>query len=170
MAYTTLTDVRNVLSAEGKADTATAASLSDGALQAAIDDATAEVNVRLAARYDVPFDDDRLGQARPVPDVVRTLTRDIAAYKATLTYRRGAPLDQYDPSVLRYNAADKLLTAIVRGTATLSMDNSPSADQAAATEGATFNRNTGPLFTETDMGVGPWLQRRSPGGFPWSTY
>ncbi len=167
--YCTVTALRAVLSAQGQTDTATAASLSDAALQAAIDDATLEVNAQLGARYDVPFDDDREGQARPVPGVVANLTRDIAAYKATLTYRRGAPLEPTDPAVLRYQMAAKLLTALMKGTATLSLENSPAPDQAVQINGQPFNLACGPLFAEHDFGMTVAVRRGSL-GWPSDSY
>lgn len=170
MAYCTVDDVRAVLSAQGVSDTASAASLSDDDLQAAIDDTSSEVDARLAVRYDVPFDDDRETEAKPVPRLVRNITRDIAAYKATLTYRRGAPLETTDPAQLRYNAATKLLSLVVNGQATLGLENSPSEDQPSiAREGATYNRNIGPMFGPEELGIGPAIlrPRRDP---MWDTY
>lgn len=167
--YCTVTDVRAVLSATGESDTATAASLPTDILQRAVDEARAEVDARLGARYDVPFDDPRLGDNVPVPMVVRNITRDIAAYKATLTFRRGAQIESTDPTVLRFNDASRLLTSLVNGSATLGLQNSPPPQAAQASNGQPINRYPGPLFTERELGLGPSFGRY-PGGDLGETY
>lgn len=88
MAYVTPNDVREVLTPDGSAVPGknTAAALSDAELAKAIADAQAQVDSALASSptfYPVPFPD---GQ---VPTLVQQVTRDIAAYLATLTWHRG---------------------------------------------------------------------------------
>ena len=109
MAYCAPADVRQVLAPDGDAshDTATAASLSDAELLVAIADASAQVDASVGESYPTPFD--------PVPVLVRGLTRDVAAYLATLTYRRGNPLADDHPVALRYARARALLTDIATG-------------------------------------------------------
>lgn len=114
--YTDVSAVRLALSPGGdESDTGSAASLADADLQAAIDDATDEVNGKITARYPLPI-------AAPVPSILARICRDIAAYFATLTYRRGDPLLPGDPVALRYKAAEDLLTQIQTGMLSLGTD------------------------------------------------
>lgn len=108
--YTTVEDLLYAL-APGGQDTRsgdTAASLERTQLEDAITEASQEIDLRLAQRYTVPFE--------PVPPIIAQLTRDIAAYGATLTHRRGNPLGQDHPIRLRYTKATGLLDKIADGT------------------------------------------------------
>lgn len=107
--YTTIAAVRQVLSPDGStsATLGTAASLSDDEIQEAIAEGAAEIDARLTARYSVPFD--------PVPAIIEKINRDLAAYMATLTYRRNTPLPDSDPVALRYARALALLTGAQKG-------------------------------------------------------
>lgn len=110
--YADLTAVRLALSPGGdETDSGSAASLQDGDLQAALDDATNEVNAKIGAAYTTPV--------VPAPAILARITRDIAAYFAMLTYRRGDPPDVRDPVQLRYDAAEALLTQVQNGTVVL---------------------------------------------------
>lgn len=111
MAYATVTDVRQALAPDGAstATLGTAASLDDGDLTDHIAEAQAEIDARLSARYSVPFADG------DVPSLVNKIARDIAAYLATLTYRRNTPLPEADPVALRYARALALLTGAQKG-------------------------------------------------------
>lgn len=109
MAYTDPDVVRLALSPGGDdSDVGSAASLDDPDLEAAISDATDEVNAKLAGRYAVPFAD-------PAPDLIKTLTTAIAGYLVTLTYRRGDPLLTGDPVLLRYTRAELMLAQLQSG-------------------------------------------------------
>lgn len=109
MAYATVEQVRLALSPDGSSDPTlgTAASLEDAQLEDAIGEAASEVDGKLAGRYTVPFD--------PVPGLVTGWTRDIAAFLATLTYRRGTPLSPDDPVRLRYLRAKDMLDQASKG-------------------------------------------------------
>lgn len=111
--YTDTGSVRLALSPGGdESDTGSAASLGDADLQAAIDDATDEINGKIAARYTIPFPD-------PAPTLLARICRDIASYFATLTMRGGDPVLPGEPILLRYNAAEALLAQIQAGTLVL---------------------------------------------------
>lgn len=113
--YAAPADVRLALSPDGdQTDVESAASLEDGDLNAAIQAAQDEVDGKIAARYQLPL--------VTVPDILMRITRDIAGWLATLTYRRGDPIDPHDPVQLRYNAAEALLTQIQLGTLALGTD------------------------------------------------
>jgi hypothetical protein len=91
--YTNPEAVRDVL-ASGADREGTAASLPEEQIDAAIRDAQAQVDAKVPG---APF-------TGTVPDVVANLTRDIAAYLATLTYRKGRPLVPDEPAQRRYTA------------------------------------------------------------------
>jgi phage gp36-like protein len=113
MAYTSATDVREALTAEGTDQTgATAASLSDDALNDAIAEATSEIDARVSG---APF-------AEPEPAIISAIARDVAAYLATLTHRRGNPLAPEHPVALRYRRAQMLLDQAAAGKLDLTTD------------------------------------------------
>lgn len=58
---------------------------------------------------------DNTGKVIPVPYFVQSLTINIAAYYATLSYRKNKPLEANDPILLRYNDAIADLKAIQTG-------------------------------------------------------
>lgn len=108
--YTSIASLRRAL-APGGSDSptlGTAASLDEEDLYQAIAEAAAEINGRIGQRYSLPF-------ASPAPSQLETLNRDIAAYLATLVYRRNTPLPADDPIRLRYARAQAMLAAIASG-------------------------------------------------------
>lgn len=112
MAYCTTAGVRLALVADGVSlDPATAASMDDTAILPACGAASDEVDARLGVLYSVPF-------VAP-PQVVIDLATDLAAYLATLTFRKGMPLDGSHPVALRYARARSLLLDLARGNAQL---------------------------------------------------
>lgn len=143
MPYAVPDDVRGVL-AGSELLAGTAASLTDTDLVTAIDEAQQEVDGRLAARYAVPFTD-------PPPAVVASVTRDIAAWLATLTWRRGEPIAATEPAALRYQRAEGLLGQLASGNLSLDVDPAP----VAASQAAVANRYDGDLFGPDDFGLGP---------------
>jgi phage gp36-like protein len=160
--YVSVADVREVLSPGGSTDPTLgdAASLSDQDIQDAINDAHAQVEGRLAQRYTVPFADP--------PVLVMRIESAIAAYLATLSYRRGTPIDQTHPLSLRYGRATALLDQAATGKLDL-------VDAAAPTEvtqtavADVENMYEGTLFDVSTFGLGvdgrpvPWWE----GGGDW---
>lgn len=107
--YTDVDAVRLALSPGGdNSDLGSAASLGDADLQAAVDDATDEINGKIATRYQLPL--------VAAPSILNRIARDIAAYFATLTQRGSDPIAATEPVALRYTAAESLLTQIQNGT------------------------------------------------------
>jgi len=132
----------------------TAASLSDDDLTSAIDQAQAEVDGRLAVRYETPM-------TNP-PQLVIDLTADIAAYIATLVYRRGEPIVPGEPILLRYQRAEALLAQAAAGTLTLPTDTTtPTADGSPTV----VNPIDGDLWCAADFGLAP--AQGWPGSLPW---
>jgi phage gp36-like protein len=136
--YATAQDVRFALAPDGDTGTSTAASLSDVELNDAIGEAQGEVDARL------PGDPYPTGQA---PPIVSAITRDIAAYLATLTFRRGLALDPNDPVALRYKRATGLLADISAGR----IDIDPATGAAVPAEVAIVNPYGGDLFGVDDF-------------------
>lgn len=148
LVYTSVADVRQVLSPGGStAETlGTAASLGSDQIAESIAEAANEINARLASRYDLPF-------AAPVPRLVASLNRDIAAYLATLVYRRGVPVAPGDPIALRYDRAQKLLAGAASGTIELVEESGAGVGDSA--EAAVENLYEGDLFGPSDFDLGP---------------
>lgn len=90
----------------------TAASLDDPTIQVAIDEAQAQVDSTLAVRYFTPFDKNPDGTTpshiwpdgttHAVPFMIFQVTRDIAAYLATLVARQGKDMTPNEPVARRY--------------------------------------------------------------------
>lgn len=117
--YCLPSDVRDVLAPDGALSEGqgTAASLSDRELSLAISDAQAQIDTALAsatALYPVPF-------TAGVPPLVVGLTRDIAAYLATLTWMKGSSsaVAADKPVALRYQRATTLLGQLADDTLVL---------------------------------------------------
>lgn len=148
--YVTPQQVREVLAPDGEdPDGSTAASMDDAALETAITEAADEVDAALVGRYTVPF---------PVaPSLVQTVTRDLAAYGAELTFRRGDPLPRDHPVALRYARAVANVTGLSKGTLTLDVATAPSSGGAVV-----VNPYEGQMFGLEDFA----LQQGPPSGQP----
>jgi len=143
--YATPTDVRDVLARDSASPTGTAAELSDAKVTEQIVSAQAQVDGRLSARYTVPFND-------PAPQLVRDITRDIAAYGADLVYRQGLDYEtDRDPVMLRYQQALALLAQIASGAIDLPVDPG-TAESGGVMRGV--NQYDGRLFGMDDFGLG----------------
>jgi phage gp36-like protein len=93
------------------AGTGTCAALEDYQLNAAIAQASAKVSAYVGTSYTV----DAADPVIVVPDLVKSLTVQIATYYATLTYRKGKALAQFDPVILGYQDAMATLKDVVAG-------------------------------------------------------
>lgn len=134
--YTDPDGVRSVLA--DSSDPGTAAALEDWQLYAAIQDAQAEVDARVPG-----------APPATVPPLLVNLTRDIAAYLATLTHRKGDPIASDDPVRLRYQRAQQILTDISAGRIELSGAPDSTADVAVV------NPYEGALWDLRDLELGP---------------
>ena len=85
--------------------------LSDDQLNAAIAQASAKVSAYVGTSYVV----DAADPVVIVPDLVRTCAIQLATFYATLTYRKGKDLSQFDPVFLGYQDAVKTLTDVAAG-------------------------------------------------------
>lgn len=143
--YATVADVRTILTANDADTTGTAAELSDAKIQAEIDAAQAEVDARLSGRYSTPF--------VSTPPLVKSITVDIAGYRANLLYRQSQDLAAEDPMVLRYTAAQALLALLASGAADLPGVGSGDGNSTGGTA-SVRNQYAGTLFSPDDLGLG----------------
>lgn len=108
-AYCTAADVNLALT--GLNSQGTPVDMSATIVQQAIEQASA----RVSAWTDQIWGFDGGGNVIAVPDIIISLTIDLACYYSTLSYRKNKPLETTDPVVLRYNAALIDLKAIQEG-------------------------------------------------------
>lgn len=138
MPYTDTTTVRVLLNTTAS-QSQTASSLTDEAINQAITDADAEIDARLADRYSVPF-------SSPAPSVVSSLSTNIAAYLADLTYRQSREYaSRFSPLYLRYQRCLEMLDRLSKGD-----DSLPGVDPVGGTA-LVINPYTGDLMTEEDV-------------------
>lgn len=144
MAYCLPDDIRGVLLPVGDSFNNTAASLTDPQLAGSIRDAEDLVNGYTGTEYD----------DMDVPPLIQTLTKHVAAYYATLTFRKNVELSQRDPVVLRFNSAVATLQAISQGLVNAQPYNE---DQPGTAPDQVFVQNayTGQLFGPRDFYLGP---------------
>lgn len=149
MAYCTPADVRLLLTRDFFDPAGTAAELEDARLDAAIAASQAVVDAWLAGRYRVPFPD---GQ---VPPLVASVTADLAAWRATLTYRENKPLEDTSPIIRRYADAQATLKALGDGSIDLPISIDPGPGEPEPAGAATVrNPYRGRLFGADDFGLG----------------
>lgn len=145
--YVNPADVRSALAGSATLP-GTAAALSDDDLFEAIYEAQAEVNGRLEGRgYTTPMID--------TAGLVVQITRNVAAYVATLTYRRGNPIQPGDPVLLRYQRAQGLLKDISSGALPLAVPAGGGTDAASSENVAVSNPIDGDLWNACDFDLRP---------------
>lgn len=160
--YSSPADVRNALTpGADQADQTTAAGFQDGQIQDAIKEADGNIDTYLSGKYGIPTDPD-------TPEVavypVRAWSRDIAAYLATLTYRKSKDLQPDDPIRLRFEWTIGLLTKIAEGDLTPNLPQPPAPPDGFGPQGAfVYNQYHGKLFTPADVFCPPgrgytWIQ------------
>lgn len=93
------------------AGTGTCAQLEDAQLLAAIQQASAKVSAYVGTAYVV----DAADPVAVVPDLVKSVTIQLATFYATCVYRKNKDFSQFDPVLLSYNDAIKTLTDIAAG-------------------------------------------------------
>lgn len=146
--YSSLVDVRNALTPGGsESDTTTAASLGDPQLTDAINEADAIIDTHLSLIYEIPqSDEDPLVAVAPI----RWWSRDIAAYLATLTFKRSKDIPADEPIRLRFNLVMAMLVALRDGKASIDLP-------AAGGESEIYVANlyNGHLFGPEDFGLAP---------------
>lgn len=163
--YATAADVKRALTGATTDDEAsqartrsTAASLDEQTITDQISEAASTVDIFIGGYYTTPV----ASVGGVTPDPIGFWTRDIAAYLATLVFRRNAPVPQDDPVRLRYAAAMAGLTAVRDRKGTLPLPRLTE-DTGTAQTGfaAVVNPYDGNLFSPGDSltvtGGDPWL-------------
>lgn len=151
MAYTTVESVKSVLLGSPDEEGGSAVELDNSQIQYEIDSVQADINATLNRRYKLPFDspDDDA-----VPQIIRQIATDIAAYASDLNYRKGREYDNQNmPVPLRYQRAQTLLENLRTGTITLDW---PRADIDASGAGV-VHQYTPRLMTEEDVFCAPYI-------------
>lgn len=124
--YSTPQDVRTALTPGGQqSDLSTGASLADEQINDAIAQADTIIDSYLGLLYVIPTSEVPVEGSEPpttvtvAPFPVRYFSRDIAAWLATLTFKRNQDIPPDDPIRLRYNMTMNLLQRYSDGTAVL---------------------------------------------------
>lgn len=140
MAYSTPAEVRSLLvgvntSPAGDYDL-TPNQLSDDQVTAEIANADSEIDAKLANRYTVPF-------IAPIPELIHSLSIDIAAYLCDLRFRGARELSSdLHPFYLRYRRALDMLEKLTLGSLEL-----PNIELDEAGGASVVNPYTGELMT-----------------------
>lgn len=109
MAYATRDELKATVDRDVADTRDTAGSLSNGALDEAIEEAEAEIDSRLGTLYTVPF-------TAPIPTLINKICLAIAAYSADLTFREVRDYQSdLNPILLRYRRAQELLKLLATG-------------------------------------------------------
>jgi phage gp36-like protein len=141
MAYCSVEDVRLMLKGTLGDVPAAADKLETEQIEAEIDNAQAEVDAALSNMYIVPL------TAVPglvLPDVIKYITRDIAAYLCDLTFRMSKEYGGgANPIRLRYSRAKDLLNGLLNGKYVLDVPE----DARRSTGSEVFNPYEGDLIT-----------------------
>jgi phage gp36-like protein len=146
VSYCTPADIRNNV-AGTDAGTGTCAQLEDAQISAAIARASAKVSAYAGTAWFVDAND-----PNPViPDLIFGLTVQIATYYATLTYRKGKDLTQYDPAMLAYTDAVATLKDIASGL----IDVSPTPPNDPVSNASKIINRIPAIFTFEDSGTEP---------------
>lgn len=163
--YSTVTDVKNVLG--GDAASGTAATLSNTVLLDAIYQADSMIRSYIGYRYQIPFehidqDDNPLTTVAAEP--VRWWSRDIAAFLATLTYKRNQDVTPDDPVRLRLNMALQQMVAVRDSKTHLAFP--PAQVQSADPAVTVINLYVGSLFGPSDFDLQQVPAARTWGSWP----
>jgi hypothetical protein len=137
--YATVNDVREALAPEGDFNQHRHRRLP---LRCQLTDSLVEASAEVDAKVKgAPF--------TTVPPIVQSITRDVAAYKATLTHRKGLELPPTHPVALRFAWAENMLTPRHSGQA-----RSLPGHGGTAGDVAVANGYEGDLFTLEGEGIG----------------
>lgn len=147
LTYADWESVRDVLTREVTRVRANAASVEQRVVEEQIRAAEAEIDAKLTERYIVPF--------VPVPPLIHSLTVDIAAYRAHLTYRENRALEsELDPLYLRYQHAQDQLTQLQTGRMIIPPLAPDPADPPSAGSVVTSTITRPPLISVSDFDLG----------------
>lgn len=164
-------DVRDIVRGADPSGTGTAAELPDSQLLAAITRASTVVTAYVGTDYEA----DQWNPNPNVPPMVKYLTAGLGAYYATLIYRKGKDLGQFDPVYLMYQDIRAVLADIVTGK----IEVNPGKPNEAPEHQGRVNQTVPKIFEPTDSGVRirsgtlDVAGAAAPGGYspsPWTGY
>lgn len=125
--------------------TGTCATLTDDQLTAAITQAASKI----AAYTGTDWEPDASDPVVTPPGIVKTCTVQLATFYATLVYRKGKDLSQFDPVYLGYQDAMRTLTDIISGK----IEISPSTPGEPVAAGGYVRNTVPPTFDHLDTGT-----------------
>lgn len=172
--FCSIRDVRIALTPGGSSEgQETAASLEDWQIEDAINEAEGVVRLHVLSRYTIPVSEivEDLPETPEEGDVetvtvapypVRGWTRNIAAYLATLTFRKNKDLTEDDPVRLRYASTLADLVSVLEGRFDLNEEDFPLPDDVGGGTVHVVNQYEGKLFGPEDFGLGYAGQIRGP--------
>jgi len=168
--YSTVTEVRAaILPTGGTPDppqppSNTAADMSNVALQDAIAEADSTIDAYIGGRYVTPVD----LVAGVVPHPLDYWSRNIAAYNATLSWRKSQDFADTDPMARRYKATMAALSAVQAGKAVLP-GGLPTNQGEGSSDGAgsPYEQYIGTMFEPEDFGLYPAPNRPQRGRWNW---
>lgn len=129
----------------------TAADLPDPQLADAIAEADAQIDAMIGKFYATPVQP--VGSPSPaIPHPLDYWSRNIAAYNATLTFRKGLDLLDTDPVVRRWKATLDALTLVATGKSTLTLPTNQGPGGATG-GGPPVNPYSGTMFPMGDFSL-----------------
>lgn len=156
--YSSVTDVRLALTPGGDpGDVTTAASLTDPGITDAIKEGDGWIDTYILSKYSIPTD----ATADPPDSVaiypIRAWSRDLAAWFATLTFRKSKDIADEDPVYRRFLWVQDVLERIAAGTLRPNLPRPPDPPEGYGSQGAfVYNLYEGRLFRPSDM----WNKRQ----------
>lgn len=155
--FSSVIDVRTALTPGAvSGDNSTASKLEDEQIADAIAEADSRIVSYLPDGYTIPTQQVQQGEGDDPPppttlahNLIRFWSRDIAAYLATLTFKRNKDVSENDPVRLRYNAAMADLVRVTKGELTLPEDEDPSDDGLG--DVVVYNQYEGRMFGLEDF-------------------
>lgn len=132
----------------------TAADLSDAQLQDAISEADAVIDGYIGGHYAVPVATVIIVSDPVTPHPIDFWSRNIAAYNATLSYRRSLDFPDTDPIARRYAATMTALKAVAAGQIKLQIPTNTSPHSVVGA-GSVVNPYAGDLFGVSDFNLRP---------------
>lgn len=167
MSYSTPAMVRQALvpSSDGTQPTGsnlthTAADLSDAQLQDSINEADAMIDGYIGGVYTTPV----AQVAGLTPHPIDYLSRNIAAYNATLAFRGSMDFTDTDPVARRYRDSEAFLKGVGTNRISLPIPRNVGGAGATTSVAPAFNPYTGDLWTPDDFSIRP--ANRST--YPWA--
>lgn len=155
-------DVRDILRGLDATGTGTAAELPDVQMFAAITRASSVVTSYVGTNYEA----DQWNPNPLVPPLVKYLTAQLSGYYATLIYRKGKDLSQFDPVYLMYQDVRTTFNDIISGK----IEVNPGRPNEAPEHQGRVRQTQPRTLTPKDAGVKLGDRGIEPAGVAWGGY